>query len=303
MLTAPQEGHIYWLKDTSESQSAKFDSGKLNHPVLVLGAERAGSVQALVITSLGSTTLSAKFPERDDRRRKKYLPLGVAGAVPHPDNGILLSVRAGRPPILTKPSYVNLEPFEVEVRFLNLDKRSTDSLGSGMLERLMGKLLELYPRFVPHPERSSSQSSSQPPARQPRVSLATRPQPLTQQSAPPPPPPPQRAYSNTSSTTASRQDHRENTEWNATRLPNPVTRPQPPTQQSSQPQRAYSTHYGTTPRQDYRQDLERGTVRPSYSRPHYHDSEGESDSISGWNVLGYLGIAAGIFVAARYLLR
>ena len=49
MLTTTQEGHIYWLDDTPESRSATFESGKLNHPVLVLGAERAGSVQALVV--------------------------------------------------------------------------------------------------------------------------------------------------------------------------------------------------------------------------------------------------------------
>jgi len=207
--------------------------------------------------------------------------------------------------MLTKPSYVNLEPFEVEVRFLNLDRRSTSSLQSGMLELLMKKLLELYPKFVlqersvpASSSSSSSQSRSQrPPARQPP---ATRAQPPTQQSALLP----QRAYSNTSGTTASRQDYRENTEWNAARLPNPVTRPQPPTQQSAPlPQRIYSNTYGTTPRQDYRQDLERGAARPSYSRPHYHDSEGESGYISGWDILGYLGVAAGIFISVRYLFR
>lgn len=60
MLTTTQEGHIYWLPDTPESRGAEFDRGKLNHPVLVLGAAKAGSVQALVVIQI--PLHSSKYP-------------------------------------------------------------------------------------------------------------------------------------------------------------------------------------------------------------------------------------------------
>jgi len=304
MLTVAQEGHMYWLEDTPESRRASFDTGKLNHPVLILGAERAGKVQALVvvqpppppftplpnqsltpsqITSLGSTNLSNKFSDPTDRRRKKYLPLKVAGAAPHPDNGILLSVISGQPPMLTKPSYVNLEPFDVEVRFLNLGGRSTCLLPSDMLEQLMGKLLELYPNFVRHRTPSSSSQSR-------------RPQPPAPQSRLPPAPPPPTTRRQSLPTVAQHQ-------------PSPfVARPPPPTQHSAllSSQRTHSDPYGTTPwRPDYSQDLEWNAPRQPVYRTHHHEPEEEPNyfEVTGWGILGYLGVAAGLFISMRYLFR
>ncbi|KAG0634095.1 hypothetical protein HOY80DRAFT_895505 [Tuber brumale] len=298
MLTAAQKGHVYWLPDTPQSQSASFDSGKLNHPVLVLGAVREGKVQVLLITSFGNTTLSERFPNSNNNLRKKYLPLKVAGAAPHPDNGVLLSVvAAGHPPLLTKQSYVNLEPFEVEVRLLDSHRRSTCRLPDDTLALLMRKLHELHPGFSAHQEGGAVASNPSPP-----------------KTRPPPTPPPRQTTPATrhQPPPAARPPPRQTT---------PATRPQPPPAARApsppplfrspvptkerpllSPQGAYSSPYGTVaPRQDYGQDLEWNAPRQSrYTRAtedYHHDSEGDCPV---WDALVYIGIAVVVLTAVRY---
>ncbi|CAZ82700.1 unnamed protein product [Tuber melanosporum] len=291
MLTAALIGHVYWLPNTSESRGTSVNGGKLNHPVLVLGAEREGKVQVLLITSFGNTTLSVRFPNPTDQLRRKYLPLKVSGAAPHPDNGILLSVIArGEPPLLTKQSYVNLEPFEVEVRLLDSRHGSTCSLPDDMLGLLMKKLRELRPTFSVHQERRVVASSSSPAKRQPPAPPRQT-TPAIQHHIPPPP---------RQATPATRHQPPL-----AARPPPPLRSPVP-TQQHPllSPQRTYSSPYGTTaPWQDFGQDLERNAPRQSrYTRTvDHHDSGAELDCSVVWDILGYLGIAVAVFVSVRYL--
>ncbi|KAG0123542.1 hypothetical protein HOY82DRAFT_637678 [Tuber indicum] len=306
MLTAALIGHVYWLPNTSESRGTSVNGGKLNHPVLVLGAEREGKVQVLLITSFNNTTLSVRFPNPTDQLRRKYLPLKVSGAAPHPDNGILLLVNArGEPPLLTKQSYVNLEPFEVEVRLLDSRHGSTCSLPDDMLGLLMKKLRELRPTFSVYQERRVVASSSSPAKRQPSAPPRQTP-PATQHHIPPPPrqttpatrhqiPPPPRQ-----TTPATR--HQPPRASRPPSFSSPV-----PTQQCPllSPQRTYNSPYGTTaPRQDFGQDLEWNAPRQSrYTRTvDHYDSGAELDCSVVWDILGYLGIAVAVFVSVKYLL-
>ncbi|PWW73222.1 hypothetical protein C7212DRAFT_285989 [Tuber magnatum] len=273
MSSATQIGHVYWLGTPPESQSLNFDTGKLNHPALVLGAEREGRVQAVLITSLGGRTLTSRFPN-DQRMRREYLPLNVAGAARHPDNDILISViAAGRPPMLNRNCYVHLDPFDVEVRQLNLARRSTCLLPDDMMELLMSRLHELRPHFRAHRERRVTASTSNSARRQGPVPVTRSQQPLRQ---PVPSPtqqsallPTQRTYSNYYGTTAaSRHYHHEDLEWN--------TQPSPP-------------------------------PRPPYpgapTGAGYGGLTEESGSSAGWVVLGCLGVAAAVFITTRYLFR
>ncbi|RPA98756.1 hypothetical protein L873DRAFT_1790135 [Choiromyces venosus 120613-1] len=177
MSITTQKGSVYWLDDTPGSRRANVDNGKLNHPVLVLGA----------ITSFNNQSLSTRFPSPGDtERRRRYLPLrgGRGAATPHPDNGLLLSIiTTGQPAMLSRQSYVNLEPFTVEVRHLSyLRYNSTCILPSDMLDLVIERLREFEPDFIAYQEISL-------PSRRPRTQQQpARPQPRPAPQIPPPQP-------------------------------------------------------------------------------------------------------------------
>ncbi|RPA98755.1 hypothetical protein L873DRAFT_1686634 [Choiromyces venosus 120613-1] len=327
MSITTKKGSVYWLDDTPGSQGASVDNGKLNHPVLVLGAVNAGIVQVLLITSFNNQSLSTRFPKPGDtRRRKRYLPLrgGPGADAPHPDNGLLLSIiTTGQPAMLSRQSFVNLEPFTVEVCHLSyLHRSSTCILPSDMLDLVIEKLREFKPNFTAYQERSlppsrprTQQQSARPhprpvPQPQPRPVPQIQPPPTTRPATIPParpatiPParpatiPPTRPAAIPAAIPA-------------VRLPPPPHTQQRPLPVPPQPREPSSYYSATTARQSpWGPDLERNAQPPQPSSYYTwnrqeddHDDDPSSDCSLWLDISKYMAIAATVFLSVRYFFR
>ncbi|KAI3327307.1 hypothetical protein HD806DRAFT_486693 [Xylariaceae sp. AK1471] len=101
--TASLAGSIRWLPSNNEVGDVGLERGCYKHPVVVLSSKaQDGSVDILIVTSLGGKDLLDKFP-RATQLRRAHLPIKPSNA--HPDHGVLL-VFTNQRQRLQKRSYV-----------------------------------------------------------------------------------------------------------------------------------------------------------------------------------------------------
>ncbi|KAI0435714.1 hypothetical protein F4803DRAFT_544586 [Xylaria telfairii] len=134
VIQEPLAGCIKWLPDKKKLKSTEsnIDEGCFNHPVVILSTRpQNGWVKVLIITSFGDRDLEIKFPTQR-LARLDHLPIAPSKA--HPDNGVLLVLRAPSDE-MRKKSYVktrdihnvllsSLEPYNRGSPEIFLSKRS-----------------------------------------------------------------------------------------------------------------------------------------------------------------------------------